>query len=63
MLQFLKHNSLSVSPKHSVSHLKNKATRARAFTNQQEKLCYPFCLGQLNKSISLYQRCLDLTAF
>lgn len=63
MLLFSKDNSLSVSPKHSVNYLKNKASRARAFTNQQEKLYYPFCLGQLNKSISLYQSCLDLTAF
>lgn len=64
MLQFTNDNSLSISPKHSVNHLKNKASRARAFTNQQqEKLHYPFCLGQLKKSISLYQRGLDLTAF
>lgn len=56
MLQFSKDTSSSVSPRHSVNHLKNKARKNRAFTNQQqEKLYYPFCLGQLNKSISVYQ--------
>lgn len=55
MLQFFKDNSLSACPKHSVKHFKNKGSGASAFTNQQEKLCYPFCLEQLNKSISFYQ--------
>lgn len=34
---------------------KTKARKNRAFSNQQEKLHYPFCLGQLNKSISVSQ--------
>lgn len=36
---------LSVSPKHSVNHLKNKASRARAFTNHKRNYTIHFARG------------------